>query len=244
MEYTKTIAQAIALYNHREKIEITKKASNDDLSDDAVFQQHWNLLGMCANSCLRPQFKRYVLDDDNRDILRFLLYYFNNCKKAEDIFPDKGYKCSNNILLCGGVGVGKTLMMQMFGRYLELTNNPRAFNNLSVTQMINYYKLHNHIDRYTFNEEGSNKFEGNPFNICLNDIGLQTHQYFGTDTKVMICEFLYARNDIWQQQGKFAHITTNLTPKELKAYFDDGYGRIIDRFKSYNLIHLKGQSRR
>lgn len=184
------------------------------------------------------------MDDNNRDILRFLLYYFNGCPKAEEVFPDKGYKCSNNILLCGKVGVGKTLMMQMFARYLELTNNPRAFKNLSVTQMINYYKLNNHIDRYTFNEDGSNKFEGNPFNICLNDIGLQTHQYFGTDTKVMICEFLYARNDIWQQQGKFAHITTNLTPKELKAYFEDGFGRLADRFRTYNVIHLKGESRR
>ena len=216
----------------------------DDLSDPEVFQQHLRLLGMCANECIASQFKPFYVDEHNRDILRFLLYYFNGCEKAEEVFPDKGYKCSKNILLCGEVGVGKTLMMQVFARYLELTNNPRAFKNLSVTQMINYYKLHNHLDRYTFNEEGSRKFEGDPFNVCLNDIGLQTHQYFGTDTKVMICEFLYARADIWQQQGKFGHLTTNLTPKELKAYFEDGYGRIIDRFKAYNIIHLTGKSRR
>lgn len=216
----------------------------DDLSNDEVFTQHWKLLGMSADMCLRGQFRQYMVDEYNRDVLRFLLYYFNGCRKAEEIFPDKGYTCHKNLLLCGEVGVGKTLMMQAFAKYLELTGNPRVFKNLSVTQMINYYKLHNHIDRYTFNEDGSKKFEGDPFNICLNDIGLQTHQYFGTDTKVMICEFLYARNDIWAQQGKFAHITTNLTPKELKAYFDDGYGRIVDRFKSYNIIHLTGKSRR
>lgn len=217
---------------------------SDDLSDDAIFQQHWRLLGMCANEILRPQFKTYAVDDNNRDILRFLLYYFNGCQKAEEVFPDKGYKCSKNLLICGEVGVGKTLMMQIFARYLEITRNPRAFKNVSVTQMINYYKLNNHLDRYTFNEDGSGRFEGNPYNICLNDIGLQTHQYFGTDTKVMICEFLYARNDIWQQAGKFGHLTTNLSPKELKTYFEDGYGRIIDRFKSYNVIHLSGKSRR
>ena len=218
--------------------------ASDDLSDEEVFQQHWRLLGMCANDALKGQFKSFKVDDNNREILRFLLYYFNGCKKAEEMFTDKEYKCSNNLLLCGEVGVGKTLIMQIFSKYLEITSNPRAFKNLSVTQMINYYKINNNIDRYTFNEEGSNRFEGNPYNICLNDIGLQTHQYFGTDTKVMVCEFLYARNDIWQQQGKFAHITTNLSPKELKAYFNDGYGRIIDRFKSYNVIHLKGNSRR
>ncbi len=218
--------------------------TSDDLSDEEVFSQHSKLFAMCADECLKGQFKRFVVDDNNRQILRFLMYYFNGCKKAEEVFPDKGYKCSNNLLLCGEVGVGKTLLMQAFAKYLEVTKNPRAFKNLSVTQMINYYKLNNHIDRYTFNEEGSRKFEGDPFNICLNDIGLQTHQYFGTDTKVMVCEFLYARNDIWQQQGKFAHITTNLAPKELKLYFEDGFGRLSDRFKTYNVIHLKGKSRR
>jgi len=222
----------------------TNQACSDNLEDPEVFQQHWKLLGQCTVSCLRGQFRQFNVDDNNRDVLRFLLYYFNGCKLAEDIFPDAGYKCSKNLLLCGKVGVGKTLLMQVFSKYLEVTKNPRAFQNLSVTQMINYYKIHDHIDKYTFNEENSSKFEGDPFNICLNDIGLQTHQYFGTDTKVMVCEFLYARNDIWQQQNKFAHITTNLTPKELKEYFDDGYGRIIDRFKSYNIIHLKGDSRR
>ncbi len=199
---------------------------------------------MCANDCLKEQKRKYILDDNNREVLKFLLYYFNGCELAESVFPGKDYKCSKNILLCGEVGVGKTLMMQVFSRYLELTGNPRAFKNVSVTQMINYYKLNSHLDRYTFNEEGSTRFEGKPYNICLNDIGLQTHQYFGTDTKVMICEFLYARNDIWQQQGKFGHLTTNLSPKELKAYFEDNYGRIIDRFKTYNVIHLTGKTRR
>lgn len=234
--------QALAALNRQAAATTTKPC--DDLSDEEVFNQHWRLLGFCAQECLKGQFKRFVVDDDNRQVLRFLLYYFNGCKKAEEVFPGKDYKCHKNLLLCGEAGVGKTLIMQVFSKYLDVTANPRRFKNLSVTQMINYYKLHNHIDRYTFNEEGSRKFEGDPFNICLNDIGLQTHQYFGTDTKVMVCEFLYARNDIWQQQGKFAHITTNLTPKELKAYFEDGYGRIVDRFKSFNIIHLTGKSRR
>ena len=57
-------------------------------------------------------------------------------------------------------------------------------------------------------------------------------------------DFFHARNEIWAQQGKFAHITTNLTASELKEYFADGYGRLEDRFKTYNVIHLKGQSRR
>lgn len=217
---------------------------SDDLSNKEVYNEHCTLLRMCANECLRPQRKEFVLDDSNRDLMKFLLYYFNDCPLADSVFPDKNYKLSNNLLICGEVGVGKTLLMQIFAMYLQLTNNPRVFRNLSVTQMINYYKINQHLDKYTFNEDQTDKFEGRPFNICLNDIGLQTHKYFGTDTKVMICEFLYARNDIWQHLGKFGHLTTNLTPDELKAYFADGYNRIIDRFKSYNIIYMQGKSRR
>ena len=216
----------------------------DDLSDEEVFRQHAHVLCSCGTVLLAKQFKKFVVDDHNREIIRFLLYYFNNNKKAEEVFPEKGYKINRNILLCGTVGVGKTLLLQVFSEYLRKTNNPNAFFNLSVTQMINYYKIHNHLDKYTYNEEGSRSFDGNPLNVCLNDVGLQTHLHFGTDTKVLVSDFFHARNEVWAQQGKFAHITTNLSVKELKEYFKDEHGRLEDRFKTYNVIPLKGTSRR
>lgn len=193
---------------------------------------------------MAKEFKKFVVDANNREILRFLLYYFNNNPNAETVFPDKDYKVNRNLMLCGSVGVGKTMIMQVFAEYLKKTGNPNSFVNLSVTQMINYYKINNHLDKYTYNEEGSKSFDGNPVNVCLNDVGLQTHLHFGTDTKVLVSDFFHARNELWAQSGKFAHITTNLTPTEIKQYFSDEYNRLIDRFKTYNVIHLKGESRR
>lgn len=193
---------------------------------------------------MAKEFKKFVVDANNREILRFLLYYFNNNPNAETVFPDKDYKVNRNLMLCGSVGVGKTMLMQVFAEYLKKTGNPNSFVNLSVTQMINYYKINNHLDKYTYNEEGSKAFDGNPVNVCLNDVGLQTHLHFGTDTKVLVSDFFHARNELWAQSGKFAHITTNLTPSEIKQYFSDEHGRLVDRFKTYNVIHLKGESRR
>lgn len=193
---------------------------------------------------MAKEFKKFVVDANNREILRFLLYYFNNNPNAETVFPDKDYKVNRNLMLCGSVGVGKTMIMQVFAEYLKKTGNPNSFVNLSVTQMINYYKINNHLDKYTYNEEGSKSFDGNPVNVCLNDVGLQTHLHFGTDTKVLVSDFFHARNELWAQSGKLAHITTNLTPTEIKQYFSDEYNRLIDRFKTYNVIHLKGESRR
>lgn len=226
----------------RKESETTTKF--DNLSDPDVLKQHYQILSACANARLAKQFKEFVVDEYNRDLIRFLLYYFNDNQKAEEVFPDKDYKVYKNLLICGEVGVGKTLLFDAFTYYLKKTYNPNAFENISVTQMMNYYKINNHLDRYTFNEENSKGFKNNPVNVCLNDIGLQTHLHFGTDTKVLVMDFFHARNEIWTQYGKFAHITTNLTPKEIKTYLDDEYGRLVDRLKTYNIIHLTGQSRR
>ena len=110
--------------------------------------------------------------------------------------------------------------------------------------MVNYYKINSHLDKYTYAEIGSTNFDGKPVSVCLNDVGLQTHLHFGTDTKVLIDDFFHARNELWTNQNKFTHITTNLTPSELKSHFTDEFGRLTDRLKTYNIIYLKGESRR
>ncbi|MDD6868592.1 MAG: hypothetical protein PUE39_03440 [bacterium] len=214
------------------------------LEIDEIYHAHARLLVTIANKVLMYQRRKFVIDDNNRDVLRFLLYYFNDCPLAEEVFPGRGYKLHKHIMLQGSVGTGKTLLMEIFSEYLRITNNPNFFHNLSVTQMINYYTLHNNLDRYTFNEEENKGFKCMPVNICLNDIGVQTTTFYGMDTKVLTDEFLHARNEIWTIYHKKAHVTTNLTDKQLKEKYKDGFGRLIDRFKTYNVIPLGGSSRR
>ncbi len=216
-----------------------------DLSVQEVFNAHANtLLWVANNVVLAHQRRKFVVDDNNRDVLRFLLYYFNGCPLAEEVFPGRGYKLHKHIMLQGAVGTGKTMLMQVFSEYLRITENPRFFHNLSVTQMVNYYTLHNNLDRYTFNEEENKGFKCEPVNICLNDIGVQSTKFYGTDTETLTNEFLHARNEIWTQYHKMAHLTTNLTNEQLKQKYRDGFGRLLDRFKTYNIIPLTGDSRR
>lgn len=230
----------------RKDIEKVQLASYD-LQDEEAYKAHANLLLYIANNIvLARQRRQFVIDDNNRDIIRFLLYYFNGCSLAEEVFPGRGYKLHKNIMLQGGVGVGKTLLMQIFSEYLMRIRSPRFFYNLSVTQMVNYYTLHNNLDRFTFNEEENKGFQCTPVNICLNDIGIQDKTFFGMDTGLLTDEFLHARNEIWTQYGKCAHLTTNLDDKALRKRFErnDGFGRLIDRFKTYNIIPVGGVSRR
>lgn len=225
--------------------------SMPDLTDPAVFNVHMQLLKYVANEIvLKPQRRKFEIDDDNRNVIIFLLYYFNECHLAETVFPGRGYKLHKNILLQGTVGAGKTMLMQIFSEYLKRTHNPRFFYNVSVTQMVNYYSIHNNIDRFLYNEKESKGFQGNPVSLCLNDIGVDNRPFYGVDTLTIVNDFLHARNEIWANMaefdGQFAHLTTNLNDEQLAMKFQqkDEYGRIVDRFKTYNVIPLTGQSRR
>ena len=166
------------------------------------------------------------------------------------MFPERKYKLHKNILLQGGVGVGKTVMMQVFSEYLRRTKNPMFFHNVSVTQMVNHFSIYNNIDLYTYNEGDSRGFAINPHNVCLNDIGVDNRPFYGIDTLTVVNDFLHARNELWGNLGiadrRFAHLTTNLTNTQLKDKFSskDDFGRVIDRFKTYNIIPLTGDSRR
>ncbi len=214
----------------------------DDLSTNDIFNLHSKFFVRCANIVLSKQGRKFEIDDNNRSVIKFLLYYFNNCAKALEIFPN----CDLNkcIFLLGKAGVGKTVLMDAFALYLKETKNPRAFFSTSQTQMLNYYRQHHTIDKFTFNEDNTKAFEGNPVNICLNDLGLKTQKFYGTDMQMLIDEFLYARYEIWAGQGKFVHITTNLDKKDISDLFKDNFERLTDRLKMFNVIPLCGESRR
>lgn len=247
----KAVYAAMELTNVIQKAEEDRQKAKEaypDLSDPAIYEMHSKLFMFIANNIvMASQHREFVIDDDNRLVMRFLLYYFNNCSLAEGVFPGRGYKLHKNIMLQGGLGVGKTMIMQCFSEYLKRIKSPRFFHNLSVTQMVNYYTIHNNFDRYTFYEEDSKGFMPKPENVCLNDVGLNDDKiFYGMNTSVLTDDFLLARNDIWAGWDKFAHITTNLDEKALIARFTKGdkYGRLVDRFKTYNVIPVTGKSRR
>lgn len=228
------------LKEHEKKISLKSKI---DLEDERIYDFHARIVRKIGQHYMDRENKKFVIDDLNKGVLKFLLYYFNGCKLACDVFPEEDYALHKNIILCGDPGTGKTIFMQIFADYLKMTGNSRFFQNQSVSQMMNYNKINSHIDKFTFNEINSKSREGSPFDICMHDIGIKTQdqKHFGTDGKLIIDEFLYSRYDIFQSQGINYHLTTNMPVDEFKEKFED---RLIDRFKSFNVIPLTGKSRR
>ena len=79
-----------------------EQLQSQNLANKDVFNAHVNaLLWVANNVVLAHQRRKFVVDDNNRDVLRFLLYYFNGCPLAEDVFPGRGYKLHKHIMLKG-----------------------------------------------------------------------------------------------------------------------------------------------
>lgn len=232
-----------------------------DLTDAATYVRHSRLWAKIANELLAKEGRTFRFDEYNKTIIRGLLYYFNQCPLVytepelqyigADGEPERDangdtitmFDLNKNIVLMGGVGSGKTLIMRVFAEYLKRTRNPLQFRNASATELLNHYKVNNTLDAYTYNC-GTSSFEGEPRAICLHDVGLQTQKFYGNDLQSVIDEYFHARNEIWTQQGVRSYVTTNLCLDQLRAAFDDGFGRLNDRWKTYNFIYLEGGSRR
>jgi hypothetical protein len=130
--------------------------------------------------------------------------------------------------------------MQIFSQYLRLLNGHLRYENIGATELVNYHKKFGHINFYTYNCFENAK--GRPASFCLNDLGIcENQKVYGTDMKAIIDEYLYSRYEIWINDGIRYHVTANMTIDEIKQNYDM---RLFDRFKAFNVLILKGDSRR
>ena len=221
---------------------ITPRVSKYDLLNPIEYAKHLTLIKNIGDALLLSEGKRFIIDERNADVIKFLLLYFNDYRECQHVFPNMNHVMEKNLLIVGEPGTGKTLLMDIFSKYLEVMKNRLAYKCTSMVVLMNYYKVHGHINRYTFNENKENgKCE--PFALCLNDIGLEveSQKSYGTTIRDVVDEFLYARYEIHQQWYIRTHLTSNYDVEDFKKRFNY---RINDRFKSYNLVPLTGKSRR
>lgn len=201
------------------------------------------MLKMLGDVRLASEGKRFIIDEGNAEVIRFMLLYFNDHRECEQVFPDMNHSLEKNLLVVGEAGTGKSMLMEVFSDYLHYTKNRLSYKCTSMVRLMNYYKVNGHINKFTFNENKDEHNKAEPVALCLNDIGLEveSQKSYGTDMRDVVDEFLYARYEIYQQWYLRTHLTSNYDVEDFKRRFNY---RINDRFKSYNLIPLTGKSRR
>lgn len=171
---------------------------------------------------------QYTVDDDNKEVVTQLCYYFANDSRFTGD-RDKG------IIIFGGVGVGKTSLLKFFMR-----NQIYSYRVISCREIETEFAQTGDvaIDYFSTNPQipnNSNPFGHQQIGFCFDDIGTESNsKYYGKEKNV-IAEILLNRYDNNLPKHS-THITTNLSVDELlKAYGS----RVTDRIKEMmNMIQF------
>lgn len=175
----------------------------------------------------------YQVEAESRyeTILKHLCAYFT----AD---PRSAYDPRKGLFLCGGVGIGKTTLMEFFHR-----NQKASYRIVSCRDIESAYAStdpaiggEKAIHQYSFNFQvavNSNPFGHVMYGYCFDDLGTEVvGKHYGKEKEVMI-EVLLNRYDK-HIEFFMTHMTTNLSSQEIK----DRYGmRVFDRMREmFNII--------
>lgn len=192
----------------------------------------------------KKNFRGFVIDDHNRELLRFLFDYFCTpisdseeiALKQEAWFSEKypGKSLYKGILIQGNVGSGKTSMMNLFNKNIH-----QSFIMLSCREIAAQYaeKGTPVIKMYSrpISCDHKENFGQNELGICYDDMGAEKNmKYFGNEANVMeeIMQNVYDKPEMRRK----IYITTNLTADDL----NNDYGiRVVSRMREmFNVIIL------
>lgn len=173
--------------------------------------------------------KTWIVTPENDVITKLLAKYF----VQDQSFEESGYSLKKGLLLAGGVGVGKTTLLQLFGR-----NPLSSYIIVPCRNVANEYADYGNdmIDKYTgeYLPSSDNPFRHNTFGVCFDDLGTETRKKnYGNELNVME-EILLTRYERRLSLANRTHITTNLTGDAIGEMYGD---RVRSRMREmFNLI--------
>lgn len=179
--------------------------------------------------------KRIDVDPDNEWIVKALCLYFTGDSRFENLSPS--FSLRKGLYLFGGVGVGKTFLMELF-----FQNQVQSYTVISARKIesefgqkeggeaaLSYYS---HIIQVPMN---GNPYGHTSIGLCIDDIGTESEgKHFGK-SKNVITEIILNRYDN-RLAGNLTHVTTNLTADEVEQFYGT---RVRDRMREmFNLIEF------
>ena len=217
------------------------KAKNESIIKEIKIDwaYHTNGISNIARS-IEPNFE---YTEDNKKIFKLFLLYFSGNILFEDnckILTGTKGSLSKGLLLIGSVGVGKTLIFNIFKEYTAmLKNNSFQFHNaIDIIDNVNITGVE-YLEKFSDNYIVENMPK--PITMYIDDIGSKNEEvnHYGSKSNV-IEDLLSIRYNVFSKYNKLTHSSTNLYSEGLKENYD---ARIIDRIKEmFNIIELKGES--
>jgi len=187
----------------------------------------------------KKEIPEFEIDDNNKEIINQLFNYFIGNKEYCEL---NNISLNKGILLCGGVGTGKSKLFKIFKIFtaeILRKNYFRMFTSSELTDNVNIngVKVLENLN-HNFYEN-----KPNPINCYIDDICSKNEKikHYGSEISV-IEQVINMRYNIFDTYKKLSHFSTNIVPKNLIDFYDI---RIIDRLNEMcNIFELNGLSRR
>ncbi|WP_448529178.1 hypothetical protein [Raineya sp.] len=175
--------------------------------------------------------QEYQIDDENADEIQALWLYFNHSKDFEQL--NDYFSLEKSIMLMGGVGTGKTLLMRIFQRFLLLKTG-KTFAYKHINQLANEYIETGFLAIQHYDQK----------DLWIDEVGLfdkENLKRYGNNAN-LVEEVIMHRYERFVWTGVKTHLTTNLTPKQIEQEYGS---RVWSRLKELtNMLPLTGKDRR
>lgn len=173
--------------------------------------------------------EQLIYDDENKKVLNYLSNYF---ARTQEFTGD----LRKGILLCGGVGTGKSLFMEAFERFCFSRSNAFITHDMKA------------IAR-DVQEHGTQILQSYNQGICnYDDVGFEDKAAHYGNKVCIFTELINIQYNKFLKSGKVCHITTNLGFSNDYGFgkFSDRYdNRIVDRVRQmFNILEFNGTSKR
>lgn len=212
-------AEALRLAREKKHYEIANREYWEKVNRPQEFKRY------TAEQLLESLGKSLVIDEQNREVVETLCEYFAGDERFEK--RSDRFKLSKGIYLAGGVGVGKTTLMNILKQNQHQSFKIvgcRAAETLFATEGDAAIRYLSGTVTVAIN---SNPFGHQKIGICFDDLGTESEgKHYGKDKNVMT-EIILNRYDA-QLSGNFTHITTNLSVEELEQRYGT---RVKDRLR-------------
>lgn len=172
---------------------------------------------------------KFTIDDYNRYIVNQLCFYFSGTKDFFDGDLNKG------LLLFGGVGIGKSTLMQFF-----IKNQVRSYRLMHCRDIESKFSTDGEdiVKQCSYMQpvsKNSDPFGHQEIGLCFDDLGTEANaKHYGKEKNIM-AEIILNRYDN-QLPFTATHITTNLNAERIKSEYGP---RVADRMREmFNMIQF------